>query len=183
MPLRSKPVPMPEKKVTFKKSPGGAIYVYLTLRAYRNKYGKPTSDEAAIGKKDPVSGMLIPNRRYFELFHGKNNVAAERALPSSVASCGGTFALMQIARGSGLLAALKKCFPESWAQMLAVAMYMVCEGNVMMYIGDWFDEVHAPFALPMNDQQCGRLFAAITHGEREMFFREWIKFRSEQEYI
>ena len=68
MTLRSEPVSMPEKRVTFKKGNNGTVYAYYTLRAYRNKDGKPTSDEVGIGKKASDTGMLIPNRRYFELF-------------------------------------------------------------------------------------------------------------------
>jgi hypothetical protein len=67
MPLMNNPVPIPDKKVTFK-NVNNNIYVYYTVRAYRNEAGNPTSDEVSIGKKDISTGMLIPNRRYFELF-------------------------------------------------------------------------------------------------------------------
>ena len=189
MALRNEPVPMPEKKVTFKTGPNGTVYVYLTLRAYRNKEGKPTSEEAAIGKKDPLTGMLIPNRRYFELFHAptsatKKSITDANPSPTCrVASCGNSFFLMGIARETGLQRILSKCFPESWPQILATAFYMLCEGNVMMYIEDWFDETDLSFVGRMDDQQCSRLFSAISHGERMHFFKEWVKLRSEQEYI
>ena len=61
------PVVMPEK-TTRKKGSNGTIYIYLTLRAYRNAAGKPTSDEAAIGKLALDGVSLIPNQRYFEFF-------------------------------------------------------------------------------------------------------------------
>jgi hypothetical protein len=60
---------------------------------------------------------------------------------------------------------------------------MLCEGNVMMHIGDWFDETEAPFAERLDDQQCSRLFASVSYGERMRFFKEWVKLRTEQEYI
>ena len=66
MPLRASPIPMPQSKITFKTAENGTVYAYYTLKAYRNKNGKPTSEQAAIGKKDTNTGMLIPNRRYFE---------------------------------------------------------------------------------------------------------------------
>jgi hypothetical protein len=66
--LKNEPVPLPDKKVTFKKAANGTEYVYYTTRAYRNKNGKPTSDEVGIGKKDIATGNLIPNKRYFEIF-------------------------------------------------------------------------------------------------------------------
>jgi hypothetical protein len=189
MPLQANPIPMPEKKMTFKTAANGTVYVYYTVRSYRNQKGKPTSDEAAIGKKDPTTGMLIPKRRYFELFQGaehasKGKLTAEHpSLPQRVASYGNTFSLMGVARATGLQEILPKCFPESWPHILAAAFYMLCEGNVMLYLDDWFDETDVPFATRMDDQRCSRLFAAITPDERMHFFSEWLKHRSEQEYI
>jgi transposase len=180
---------MPDKKVTFKTAGNGTAYVYLTIRSYRNKDGKPTSDETAIGKKDPVTGMLIPNRKYLEIFQGstiadKSPVAdGKPALPNRVASYGSSYALMGIAQTIGLKRQLSECFPDKWSQILAAAFYMVCEGNVMMYLDDWFDENDVTFAKRMDDQHCSRLFSGISHEERTRFFKEWIKYRFEQEYI
>jgi hypothetical protein len=58
---------MPTRKITFKKGSPPTIYVYQTIRAYRNSLEKPTSDEVLIGRKDLQTGMLIPNNRYFSL--------------------------------------------------------------------------------------------------------------------
>ena len=52
-----------------------------------------------------------------------------------------------------------------------------------MYIDDWFDETDVSFAERMDDQQISRLFASISYGERASFFKEWVKLRSEREYI
>jgi transposase len=191
MPLRSDPVSMPGKKVTFKKGANGAVYVYRTLRAYRNKRGQPTSDEVAIGKKDPATGMLVPNRTYFELYHGKIAAGAiappGKTTPSSsacrAASYGNSYALMEVAQSIELRKILEKCFPDRWERILAAAFYMVCCGNVMMYIEDWFDETDVPFAEPMDDQECSHLFASISCGDRAGFFNEWTRLRSESEYI
>jgi transposase len=178
---------MPKKKVTFKTAANGTIYVYYTLRAYRNKNGKPTSDEASIGKKDPVTEMLIPNRKYFELFQSSTLAGGitpvKPSMPCRVASYGNSFSLVSAARATGLQEILSKCFPESWPFILAVSCFMLCEGNVMLYLEDWFDETDIAFAERIDDQRCSRLFAAISHDERMHFFREWLKHRSEQEYI
>ena len=45
------------------------IYVQYTIRAYRNEKGKPTSESVSIGKLDPETGMLIPNRKYYEIIN------------------------------------------------------------------------------------------------------------------
>ena len=57
-------VEMPAHCVRTKKDK--AVYVQYTIRAYRNEKGKPTSERVSIGKEDPETGMLIPNRNYYE---------------------------------------------------------------------------------------------------------------------
>ena len=173
---KNEPVAMPEKRITYKKAPNGTIYVYYTLRAYRNKDGKPTSDEAAIGKKDKETGKLIPNRRYYEIFQDRKlPVTSLLPSPKAVRSCGIVAALMETANRLGLTNLLKKFFPDQWAQMLASAFYILCEGNVMMYIEDWFDETDIKFTKRMDDSDCNRLFASITEANRKNFFAEWMK--------
>jgi len=186
MSLYASPVPMPEKKITFKKAPNGTIYVYYTTRAYRNHKGKPTSDEVAIGKKDSESGMLIPNKRYHEFFPRDTvpgPMAGTTLLPHRIADYGNIFALMKLARETGLAGILERCFPSKRRELLAVAFYMLCEGNVMMYLEDWFDVTDISFAHAMGDRRCSEIFASISHDERMFFFEEWIKERQKEEYI
>ena len=57
-------VEMPPHCVRARKN--GAVYIQYTIRAYRNEKGKPTSDRVSIGKEDPETGKLIPNRNYYE---------------------------------------------------------------------------------------------------------------------
>jgi transposase len=213
---------MPSKKITFKKSPrDDSVYVYHTIRAYRNKQGKPTSDEVAIGKKDLTTGMLIPNHRYYEFFPSQvddssgidsnsvtnteldstawsdtnkknssntlcgdsNDLSQQLTVPDKLVSCGNIYAFQEIAYQIGLLPILKKCFPEQWAQLLAISFYMICNGNVMMYIDDWFEETEVNFTKPLDDMQCSRIFRSISYGDRMKFFAEWANYRSEQEFI
>jgi hypothetical protein len=161
---------MPAHKVTFKNGANGVVYVYYTIRAYRNSTGKPTSDEVAIGKKDLDTGMLIPNARYFEFFPQEQADADTPPQLNRIASCGNIIALLAIAEKTGLKKVLEKCFPDKWAQMLAVAFYMLCEGNVMMYLADWFDDTEVPFTNAIDGQRCSELFASITNDERMRFF-------------
>jgi transposase len=53
----------------------------------------------------------------------------------------------------------------------------------MMCLEDWFDETEVPFAKRMDDQKGSNLFAAIDRSDRDIFFREWIRLRTEREYI
>jgi hypothetical protein len=138
MTLNMTTVPMSAKRITFKKSPNnGTIYVYYITRAYRNSKGRPTSDEVVIGKKDPESGMLIPNKKYLELFPETPPMPQKNESLHKIADYGNTYVLTKIAEETGLSQILKNCFPLKWADILSTAFYMLCEGNVMMYLGDY----------------------------------------------
>ena len=183
MALKNDAVSMPEERITFKKAPNGTEYVYYTLRAYRNKHGKPTSDEVAIGKKDKETGKLIPNKRYYEIYHVVGPSEAAKITPCKAQSYGNVVTLMEMARATGLLQILEQCFPDKWERILAVAFYIVCEGNIMMYIEDWFDETQINFTERMDDVDCSSLFSSISEEEKGNFFKKWVKHREEREYI
>ncbi len=51
-----------------KKRNGDKVYVYYATAVYRNEKGQPTADRVSIGKYDEESGMLIPNRNYYEVY-------------------------------------------------------------------------------------------------------------------
>jgi transposase len=187
--------PLPKEKITFKKKPGGNVYVYYTVRAYRNKHGKPTSDEVAIGKKDNETGMLYPNERFYEIFperkpSGLSISKTKTTQPNlddveihNIKSCGLSATLLKTAQKTGLVEVIKKCFPDKWEQLLSIAFYMLDKSNAMMYIEDWFDETKIDFIESITGVKCSKIFASITPSERQMFFKEWMKVCGSQDYI
>jgi transposase len=173
-------VSMPTEKITYKKGSGGAVYVYRTIRAYRNDKGKPTSDEVAIGKKDQDSGMLIPNANYFDYYPGSKPIHNP---PQSSRDYGNSWALLQLSEAIGLTGILVKHFPSYWQELLTCAIYMACEGNVMMYVDDWCDLTDTPYGTVSDSKRSSELFASISRESRMRFFKSWISLRSEQEYL
>ena len=99
-----------------------------------------------------------------------------------VKTCGISASLLAIATETGLLEVLKSCFPTNWDNLLGAAFYMVSEGNVMMYIKDWFEENKAYSIEAMNDVDCSRLFESLSYAEKRKFFIEWIKYHEEQKH-
>jgi len=171
-------VALPEKRITYKKGPNGSKYVYYTVRSYRNAQGKPTSDEKSIGKLDPETGQLIPNKNYFELF------PSERTdLPETVQTVGYFKVLNHLAESIGLSQLLAQTFGKDSEKLLAIAIYMVAQGNVMMYYADWAETTCHPMIHPMTSQQLSEFFVGIEDTQRLAFFREWRKKARDEEYI
>ena len=142
----------------------GTTYIQYTVRAYRNKNGKPTSDRVAIGKLDEESGMLIPNRNYYEIF-GKENPNKKIV---TVKTVGNYKAFSGVAKRIGLEKTVKEVFGDKSDTILTVAHYMMNEGNVMYYLPDWQDENVSYCNETISNADVSRLFASITDTERKV---------------
>ena len=132
--------------------------------------------------------MLIPNRRYCEVFPDNvdvaNTVHSKSAnLLCAAKSLGTTYCVNTISQAIGMRDILYRCLPDSGAQILAVASYMLCEGSVMMYLRDWCDDTDVYFSCGMDDWGSSRPFASLSHESRMQFFREWTKQRFDKECI
>jgi len=185
---------MPEKRITYKKRKDN-VYVYYTTKAYRNKHGKPTSDEVAIGKKDKLTGRLIPNERFYEFFPERKQIPTQvtSTLSSNsqlkeltieqIKTCGIPATLLEVAKKTKLLEVLQQCFPDKWELMLTIAFYLLDHSSSMMYINDWCEETSLNLVDHIDGFLCSKIFSSITHEEKQHFFKEWIKCRGEQEYI
>jgi len=174
-------VPMPEKKIIRKKAPNGTVYIYYTLRSYRNKKGQPTSETVLIGKLAGNGVSLVPNQNYYEVFPDER---PPMKMPQimTVLQAGTTGVFEILAKRLGLWSALELAFPEDFRAIMTVAMYMAEQGNVMAYIDEWQDVTATP-CQSLSSQYASRLFGSITHADRQRFFREWTKKHREQEHI
>lgn len=157
----------------------GTTYIQYTKRAYRNDKGKPTSERIAIGKLDPETGMLIPNRNYYELFEKKD----PEYTPEFVRSNGVYALISEIVKKCGLKKTLEQVFPENSKEILSVAQYMLTEGNVMYYYRDWLEETVSFSEKDMGGADISCLFASIDEDSRLHFFHTWISQKYKGEYL
>lgn len=174
-------VPLPPKRITYKKGPHGTKYVYYTLRSYRNQQGKPTTDEKSIGKLDPETGMLIPNKNFYELF--PKYLSDTIASPQSALHVGYFEAFLKVSASIGLDAMLQEVFGERTPKILSLAAFMTAEGNVMSDYSDWIHLVSDQFDYSLSSQQISQFFTQITETERLAFFERWSNKAIEEEYI
>ena len=176
----SKKVPLPGQGIVKYKS-GGVVYAYYITRIYRNAKGKPTNDRVSIGKIDEETGMLIPSRNYYEIYANSNPLKENDI--ESIKSCGVTFAMDGQFKETGLYDVIKRKFPQNADKIIALAEYMLCEGNVMSYYEDWYDEVYPHNGTKLSSAEISRVFQSIDYKSRMDFFKTWIYARKQSEYI
>jgi hypothetical protein len=158
---------------------GKYTYIHLVLRAYRNEKGQPTNERVSIGRLDEESGMLIPNKRYYEIF----GEPEKETQPTAVKSIGLHAAFRMAASECGLEKLTRSIFGERADALLTVAEYMLSDGNVMSYMEDWQEEQVGYLKTPLTGQGLSRLFSSITREERMAFFEEWMRMHRTDEYL
>jgi transposase len=179
MTLKGSLIPVPEKGIYLKKGKNFNIYVYRYLSGANPK-------EVIIGKIDKETGLLIPNSQYHNLNSTPSSIITNiQTLPAihSDLSIGRIFVLKELASDIGLNRCLEMVFPDIWEQLLAMAIYFVCESNAMMYIPDFFRENYIPFSSPLNGTKCSHLFSSILREDQIYFFKEWAKNVIEKEFV
>ena len=170
-------VPFPEHGCV-KRKMGDKVYVYYATAVYRNKKGQPTSDRVSIGRFDSETGMLIPNRNYYEVY-----LKTDQPITKAVFDYGVYYAFAGTVKRLGIEKALKRYFPEHYKEILTIAQYMLSEGNVMYYIDD-YTETHKTYSdNPISDRQCSKVFAGIRQEDILLFLREWMQHKKENEYV
>lgn len=177
-------VPLPRRGIVKYKNKG-VTYAYYITRIYRNEKGQPTNDRVSIGKIDEETGMLIPNRNYYEIYAPSNAQDDQYGQPEieSIKSCGVTYTVDGLLNELGLVEIMRKKFPKHADQIIALAEYMLCEGNVMSYYEDWYDEVYPHGNVKLGSADISRIFQAIDYKSRMDFFKTWIYARNPSEYI
>ena len=170
-------VDIPEHSVLVKNKDN--TYVQYTVRSYRNSRGQPTSERVSIGKLDKDSGRMIPNRRYYELFSEK-----EQAIGFHTVKKSGSYAAFSGVAGQlGLEKLVRRHFGSRADDILTVAHYMLCEGNVMYYLSDWQEDNISYASAQRGSAALSRLFASIDIDSRIGFFNDWLKLKYSNEYI
>ena len=170
-------VPVPEHG-TVKRRMGDKVYLYYATAVYRNDKGQPTSDRVSIGRYEEESGMLIPNRNYYEVY-----LKQSAPVMTGIHSYGMYRAFRGISDQLGLTRLLRTYFPENWELMLTVAQYMLSEGNVMYYVKDYTEGHKTAIGESVDDARVSRMFSQLRTEDMLLFFHEWIKVKKSKEYV
>ncbi len=170
---------------------GKHVYLYESV-SFRDDKGRPRNRKTPVGKIDPVTGDEVYKREYIELMAKKGTpldipavrqFTLEQIRKSTLKEYGAFYLYESIANESGLMAVLKKVFPDKWQQIFTLASYLVSSGEPAMYLEDWLENTESFQAGSMSSQRISELLLSINHDRRIEFYSEWGACRSEQEYL
>ncbi|MDB4868159.1 MAG: transposase, family [Cohnella sp.] len=162
----------------------GITYAYQSISHWDKEKKQSRAKRTLIGRVDPVSGEIIPTR--------KKTVAdvAEPMKRGPVSTThvsrhfyGATYLFDAIGNKMGITDDLKKCFPDTYKQILSIAYYLILEDkSPLSRFSRWAALHKHPYDQDIPSQRSSELFASITEEERYSFFRLQGKRRAEKEY-
>jgi hypothetical protein len=145
-----------EKKV------GDTVYLYEATSYWDSQKKQSRQTRTYLGKKDPISGKVIPPHR--------------STLPRRAKDYGNVYLLRQIATRIGLTALLQRVFGEDAAMILALACFEICDAAPLYLFPQWIDSTYMERVKALSSAELTTLTQRLggMEGEREEFFRQWI---------
>jgi transposase len=169
-------IEIPDDSSVHIKSYKGSLYqyVYKYTRHYRNEEGKPRHDSTIIGKYDPPTGKMYPNKNFYTFFP-LENISGD----IYTFEFGLNFLICQITDELGLTNILVKNFGAKALDILIIATYIVINGTVIDGIEEWMEKSFFPFNHSnLTSQKCSKIFENLTPTVRHIFFKEWVRHKS-----
>ena len=145
-----------EKKV------GDTVYLYEATSSWDPQKKQSRQTRIYLGKKDPISGEVIPPRHSH--------------LPRWAKDYGNIYLLQQIAARIGITALLQRVFPEDASMLLALAFFEMSEAAPLSLFPYWVDTTYLEAIKALSSAELTTLTQRLgrMEGEREEFFRQWI---------
>jgi transposase len=169
--------------VYLKNKKNGVTYVYESSGYWDKQKQQARNRRKCIGKLDPVTGEIIPSK------NSVNDETWTKPGPVPTVACkrsfyGATYLLDAIGEKLGITDDLRRCFPESYKQILSIAYYLVMEDrNPMSRFPKWALTHTHPYNKDIPSQRSSELFGTIDEDAKQNFFLFQGQRRLEEEFL
>ena len=167
----------------------GITYAYESVSYWDKDKQQSRAKRHLIGRVDLETGQIVPTRGKTviipstETFPDKSNPDGVPVAKITRIYYGATYLLDQIGRMTGIADDLKKCFPNTWRQIVSIAYFLILEDKNPLYrFAKWSIMHQHPYGENIPSQRSSELFASITEDAKEKFFMLQGKRRVENEF-
>ena len=166
----------------------GITYAYESVSYWDKEKQQSRAKRRCIGRIDPETKEIIPTRKRVSAANAEHTEDAPKRGPvhTTYASrnfFGATHLFDAIGEKLGIIADLKKCFPDIYKQLLSIAYYLILEDrNPLSRFPKWAATHKHPHGKNIPSQRSSELFASVSEDAKEHFFRLQGKRRVEHEY-
>ena len=111
-----------------KNKKNGVTYAYESISYWDKEKKQSRAKRKCIGKVNPETGEIIPTRKKKHPILVKINKQGPVPIKSIDRNfCGATYFFDHIGNETGVTADLKRCFPDTYPQILSIVYYLIME--------------------------------------------------------
>jgi len=163
----------------------GITYAYESISHWDKEKQQSRAIRKCIGKIDPITNKIIPTKTKINDLKIDSSEKKEPISEPVVSRSfyGATYLFDVIGKKLGITDDLKKCFPDTYKQILSTAYYLILEDkNPLSRFPKWAATHKHPYEKDIPSQRSSELFASITEDAKEFFFKLQGRRRIENEY-
>lgn len=160
----------------------GTTYVFEAVAQWDSEKQQSRQKRIYIGKKDPVTGAFLPNKKYYELYGEDADITDfQTGFVMKSVDFGNIYLMDQAASACGLKHALEETFPDCWEDILVCAMHSCSENEALYLCEGWAHNSRVPLAP--SSQSISKLLKRLDEDRRMQFYKRWAGIRGEKEYL
>jgi transposase len=164
----------------------GITYAYHSVSYWDKEKKQSRARRTLIGRVDKETGEIVPtdgrNRKKQDL-QAPVKCGPKTAEIVNRSFYGATYLLDAIGEKLGITLDLKRCFPDTYRQILSIAYYLILEDSTPLYRFEKWGILHKhPHGSNLTSQRSSELFSSITENSKQRFFVLQGKRRLEKEF-
>jgi len=154
----------------------GITYVYESISYWDKEKKQPRNKRVCIGKIDSNTGELITSKKILPTPGESVSVTA------SAKVIGPTHVLDQFDKQLEVSKLLKKCCPNHYEKIKAMAYYLVIKGGALSHCETWCKSYFPELANELSSQRIAEILQDIGMDVKQTFFKDWLNSMPENDY-
>ena len=151
------------------KNSNGTTYIYDNTTIWDKGLKKYTYKRSCIGKITPDGETIM--------------YETKSITPKSSINYGNIYFLNELGDRCGLNKILKTVFDSDYEEIKTLSHYMVCQDSSLSNCSKWLELTYSTLSYDLTSQKISSLLKTISDDKILNFFKEWVKYRLEKEYI
>jgi transposase len=161
----------------------GITYAYESISYWDKEKKQSRAKRKLIGRVDKETGAIMPTDGRGKKRRETSKDTQTKEMDANRTFYGATYLLDEIGDKLGITVDLRRCFPQTYKQILSIAYYLILEDSRSLSRFDKWNQLHKhPWGENIPSQRISELFASISEGTKNDFFRLQGHRRHEKEY-
>ena len=161
----------------------GITYIYESVSYWDKGKQQSRAKRKLIGRLNLDTGKVEPTDGRGRKGKSTNANTIQDYLKISRRFYGATYLLDMIGDKLGIKNDLKRCFPNTYKQIISIVYYLILEDSAPLFRFEKWHKIHKhPYGENITSQRSSELFASVTESAKMDFFKLQGNRRSEKEF-